>query len=293
MTTRKLPSRVMFDLDLLRAMVMVTDCGSFTTAAARLHSTQSTVSQQIRRLEEMAGHPLLVRANRDVHPTDAGHALLGIARQMLALNDQMRDVLAGAPPAVSLRLGVPEDFVSSRTRTLLGRFNRRHPQVKLEVTSGLSRDLAHAFDHGELDLALVKQRRGSRPAVACWPEPMRWIDSARSPCLQEDPVPLVTFPPRGLYRDELIDMVEGLGRRWRISFTSSSLGGIQGAVADGMGISLLPARAVTREHRVLGARQGLPVMDGIEIALLHRPGAEPIVLELASQFIRLLDREKR
>lgn len=293
MTARSIQRRVLFDLDLLRVMVTVTDCGSFTTAAARLHSTQSTVSQQIRRLEEMAGHPLLVRANRDVHPTDAGHALLGIARQMLALNDQMREVLAGAPVAVSVRLGVPEDFVSSRTRTLLGRFNQRHPQVKLEVTSGLSRDLARAFDHGELDLVLVKQRRGSRPAVKCWPEPMRWIDSAHTPRLQEDPIPLVTFPPRGLYRDELIALVESLGRRWRISFTSSSLGGIQGAVADGMGISLLPARAVTREHRVLGARHGLPAMEGIEIALLHRPGADAIVMELASQFIRLLDREKR
>ncbi len=293
MTARARSSRTLFDLDLLRAMVMVADCGSFTTAAARLHSTQSTVSQQIRRLEDMAGRPLLVRANRDVHPTDAGHALLGIARQMLALNDQMREALAGATVALTVRLGVPEDFVSRRTSTLLGRFNRRHPHVKLEVTSGLSRDLAHAFDQGELDLALVKQRRASRPAMACWPEPMRWVDSARSPRLQEDPVPLVTFPPRGLYRDELIAAMEQLDRRWRISFTSSSLSGIQGAVADGMGISLLPARAVTRDHRVLGTRQGLPPMEGFEIALLHRPAAEPIILDLAAQFARLLDRGQR
>ena len=165
--------------------------------------------------------------------------------------------------------------------------------MKLEVTSGLSRDLAHAFDHGELDLVLVKQRRNSRQAVACWAEPMRWVDSSRSPCIGQDPIPLVTFPPRGLYRDELIAAVEGLGRRWRIGFTSSSLGGIQGAVADGMGISLLPARAVTREHRVLTARQGLTPIDSIEIALLHRPTADALVVELASQFARLLDRERR
>lgn len=293
MATRTTPHRTLFELDLLRAMVMVADCGSFTTAAARLHSTQSTISQKIRRLEQLAGHPLLVRGNRDVHPTDAGHSLLGIARQMLALNDQMGEALAGATVAISVRLGVPEDFVNPRTTALLGRFTRRHPQVKLEVTSGLSRDLAHAFDHGELDLVLVKQRRNSRQAVACWAEPMRWVDSARSPCIAQDPIPLVTFPPRGLYRDELIAAVEGLGRRWRIGFTSSSLGGIQGAVADGMGISLLPARAVTREHRVLTARQGLIPIDSIEIALLHRPTADALVVELASQFARLLDRERR
>lgn len=285
--------RTLFELDLLRAMVMVADCGSFTAAATRLHSTQSTISQKIRRLEQLAGHPLLVRGNRDVHPTDAGQTLLGIARQMLALNDQMGEALAGATVAVTVRLGVPEDFVSPRTTALLGRFTRRHRQVKLEVTSGLSRDLANAYDHGELDLVLVKQRRNSRQGVACWHEPMRWVDSARSPCIGMDPIPLVTFPPRGLYRDELIAAVESMGRRWRIGFTSSSLSGIQGAVADGMGISLLPARAMTREHRALTARQGLPPMDGIEIAMLHRDNADPLVVDLASQFARLLDREKR
>lgn len=287
------PNRSLFDLDLLRAIVTVADCGSFTTAAARLHSTQSTISQKIRRLEDMAGHPLLVRGNRDVHPTDAGQTLLGQARQMLALNEQMLQALAGATVAVTVRLGVPEDFVTARTTQLLGSFNRKHPQVKLEVTSGLSRDLASAYDHGELDLVLIKQRRNSREATACWPEPMRWIDSARSPCILLDPVPLVTFPPRGLYRDDLIAAVEAMGRRWRISFTSSSLGGIQGAVADGMGISLLPARAMTREHRTLTRRHGLPPMENMEIALLHRPGADPLVHELAARLARLIEREQR
>jgi DNA-binding transcriptional LysR family regulator len=287
------PNRSLFDLDLLRAIVTVADCGSFTTAAARLHSTQSTISQKIRRLEDMAGHPLLVRGNRDVHPTDAGQTLLGHARQMLALNEQMREALAGATVAITVRLGVPEDFVNARTTQLLGSFNRKYPQVKLEVTSGLSRDLAASYDHGELDLVLIKQRRNSREANACWPEPMRWIDSARNPCILLDPVPLVTFPPRGLYRDDLIAAVEAMGRRWRISFTSSSLGGIQGAVADGMGISLLPARAMTREHRALTRRHGLPPMDNMEIALLHRPGADALVHELAARLTRLIERERR
>lgn len=76
---------------------------------------------------------------------------------------------------------------------------------------------------------------------------MVWVDSARYPSIRLDPVPLVAFPPRGLYREEMISALEGLGRRWRISFTSSSLSGIQGAVAAGMGIGLLQ-----REPRVGG-----------------------------------------
>lgn len=281
----------LFDLDLLRALLAVADCGSFTAASARLHSTQSTVSQKVRRLEEMAGHVLLVRGRRDVRPTDQGEKLLAYARRMLALNGEMLDALAGTA-AVTLRLGVPEDFVAGRTTRLLAGFNRRHPQVKLEVTTGLSRDLAHAYDHGELDLVLVKQRRNSREAVARWPEKLVWIDSARHPAVDLDPLPLVAFPPRGLYRDEMIKVVEGQGRDWRISFTSSSLFGVQAAVAGGLGVSLLPARAATSDHKVLTKRQGLSPIDTMDIAMLHRPMADPLTRELADELARMLERHR-
>ena len=282
---------VLFDLDLLRALLAVADCGSFTAASARLHSTQSTVSQKVRRLEDMAGHALLARGKREVRPTDQGEKLLAYARRMLALNGEMLDALAGTA-AVTVRLGVPEDFVAGRTTRLLAGFNRRYPRVKLEVTTGLSRDLAHAYDHGELDLVLVKQRRNSREVVARWPEKLVWIDSASDPAIGLDPLPLVTFPPRGLYRDEMIKAVEAQGRDWRISFTSSSLFGVQSAVAGGLGISLLPARAVTPGHRVLTRRQGLPAVDSMDIALLHRPAADPLVKELGRTLAGMFNRHR-
>jgi DNA-binding transcriptional LysR family regulator len=285
-------NRPLFDLDLLRALVMVADCGSFTTASARLHSTQSTVSQKVRRLEELAGHRLLDRGARDVQPTDAGEILLGYARRMLTLNDEILEALSGATVAVTVRLGVPEDFVAGRTTHMLAAFKRRHPQVKLEVTSGMSRDLGNAYDHGDLDLVLVKQRRGSREAVARWPEKLKWIDSAKQPSFEFDPVPIVAFPPRGLYRDDMIKAIEERGRRWRISFTSSSLSGVQAAVADGLGISLLPARAVTSEHAMLTAQQGFEPIETMDIAILHRPTADPFVKELAGALAELLERER-
>lgn len=286
-------NRPLIELDLLRALLMVADCGSFTTAATHLHSTQSTISQKVRRLEELTGHRLLTRGTRDVQPTEAGHVLLGHARHMLNVNDQLFDSLAGVTVAVTIRLGVPDDFAGTRATRMLAAFNRRHPQVKLEVTTGLSRDLTQAYDRGELDLALVKQRRNTREAVRCWPEPLHWIDSPQRPCLRQDPVPLVTFPMRGLYREEMISAIEAGGWRWRIAFSSSSLASIQDAVADGMGISLLPRRAITRQHRVLDRRHGLPPVDSYEVALFHRPSADALVLALATELGRLVEARPR
>ncbi|NPT40568.1 LysR family transcriptional regulator [Paraburkholderia sp. 1N] len=283
----------LFDLDLLKAIVMVADCGTFTAASQRLHSTQSTVSQKVRRLEDMAGHKLLERGSRDVSPTDAGETLLAYARRMLALNDEMIEALSGATVGLSVRLGVPEDFVGGPTTHMLAAFNRKHPQVKLEVTSGLSRDVGTSYDRGDLDLILVKQRRNSREAVACWPEQLRWIDSAKNPSFQLDPIPIVAFPPRGLYRDDMTNAIEGLGRRWRMSFISSSLSGIQAAVADGLGISLLPARSVTADHAVLTQKSGLPSIETMDIALLHRPTADTVVKELARALARMFGPQRR
>ncbi|WP_043615545.1 LysR family transcriptional regulator [Ensifer sp. ZNC0028] len=282
-----------FDLDLLRAFAAVADCGGFTAAAGRLNSTQSTVSQKVLRLEEQAGHRLLERSHRQVRLTEAGEQLIGYARRMLALDAEARQLLSGASVAATLRLGLPEDFAAGRTTRMLSAFARRHDNVRLEVTSGLSRELRSLYDRSELDIVVVKQRRGSGEAVQRWQENLCWIDSAAHPVLALDPLPLVVFPPRGLYRDDMVAALDASGRRWRVSYTSSSLASIQSAVADGLGISLLPARVVHDRHRVVKPQDGLPMIETMEIGLYYRPEAGALVTRLAEDLSALIGDDSR
>ena len=83
----------MLDLELLRSFVSVVDAGGFTRAGERVHRTQSTVSQQIRRLEEDLGQTLLNRNGKDVTLTEPGERLLSYARRLLALAEEARDVV--------------------------------------------------------------------------------------------------------------------------------------------------------------------------------------------------------
>ncbi|MBD9649380.1 LysR family transcriptional regulator [Ensifer sp. ENS09] len=282
-----------FDLDLLRAFATVADCGGFTAAAGRLNSTQSTVSQKVLRLEEQAGHRLLERSHRQVRLTEAGEQLIGYARRMLALDAEARQLLSGASVAATLRLGLPEDFAAGRTTRMLSAFARRYDNVRLEVTSGLSRELRSLYDRSELDIVVVKQRRGSGEAVQRWQETLCWIDSADHPVLALDPLPLVVFPPRGLYRDDMVAALDASGRRWRVSYTSSSLASIQSAVADGLGISLLPARVVHDGHRVVKPQDGLPMVETMEIGLYYRPEAGALVTRLAEDLSALIGDDSR
>ncbi|MEJ5086720.1 LysR substrate-binding domain-containing protein [Brucella pseudogrignonensis] len=258
-----------FNLELLRAFVAVVDSRSFTAAALQLHSTQSTVSQKILRLEEAAGQSLLERARHDVRPTDAGEKLLGYARRMLHLHDEAAAAMTGSALTAVFRLGLAEDFAARLVTPTLAAFLRAHPKMKLEVTSGLSRELQKGFETGEFDLVMIKQKRGETLGTMHWPEPLSWLESADYPVSDVDPLPLVAFPPNGLYRGDMMEALDRIGRPWHVVFTSSSLASVQSAIAEGLGVSLLPARVALPSHRIVPKEAGLPFVEPMEIVIQH------------------------
>src|SRR5688500_7809866 len=109
----------MLDLELLRSFVSVVDSGGFNRAGERVHRTQSTVSQQIKRLEDDVGQPLLNRTGKEDTPTEAGEQLLSYARRLLSLAEEARDVLSLRGNEGAVRLGIPEDFAAYRLTKLL------------------------------------------------------------------------------------------------------------------------------------------------------------------------------
>src|ERR1700761_4503799 len=117
----------MLDLDLLRSFVSVVDAGGFTRAGERVHRTQSTVSQQIKRLEDDIGQPLLIRSGKDVTTTEAGERLLSYARRLLSLAEEARDVVTRPDHQGAVRLGIPEDFAAYRLAKLLAPLSRPPP----------------------------------------------------------------------------------------------------------------------------------------------------------------------
>jgi len=229
----------MLDLRLVRTFVAVVDTASFTVAADRLNSTQSTVSQHLGRLEAVMGRLLIDRSSRPIAPTPSGERLLGYARRLLALQDEALSFLADPSGTTTIRVGVPDDIVTSATSRRFAQFSRRHRNIRLDVTTGLSRDLKTRFRAGEFDIAVVKEAVVDGDARASFPEPLAWFEASASGTWP-DPIPLVTFPPGGLYRDVMIDRIEREQRRWYIAFTGNSLASVLSAVEAGLGVSVLP-----------------------------------------------------
>lgn len=274
----------MLDHLLLRSFVAVADCGNFTRAAERLHLTQSTVSQQLRRLEDSLGCRLLDRSARQVRMTAEGEQLCSYARRILALHDEADDVLRNRQSEGVLRLGVPEDFAAERLMPLLADFTEAQTSVRLEITSGLSPELLRQYREGQFDLLLSKQMNPGSDCLAAWPEPLCWVDSRSRPAWQREPLALVVFATGGLYRQEMIQTLEMQARNWRISYSSTSLAGVCAAVAAGLGISLLPRRVLQAEHQII---EGLPVIEGMHLVLYARPNLSPAGSALRERLYQL------
>jgi DNA-binding transcriptional LysR family regulator len=274
----------MLDLELLRSFVSVVDAGGFTRAGERVHRTQSTVSQQIKRLEDDIGQPLLNRNGKDVTPTEVGERLLSYARRLLALAEEARDVVTRPDHEGAVRLGVPEDFAAYRLAKLLASFARSHPALRLDVRADQSAYLKRDLDRGDLDLALFKRDAGGKDGIAVWPERVHWVTSKSHPMqAKTGSVPLIGFPAGCLYRGRAIHALESDGRAWHMAYTSSSLAGIQAAVAAGMGLSILSEMAIQADHRVLTAKDGFSPIDRTEVALVASPDASPATLRLADR----------
>ncbi|MCO5131573.1 MAG: LysR family transcriptional regulator [Xanthobacteraceae bacterium] len=241
--------QAMLDPRLLRAFTAIVEAGSFTLAAERLHMTQSTISQQLARLEQAVGSVLVDRAARPVGPTAAGERLLGYAHRILALQEEAKIALGDPAGTTVIRIGVPEDIVSTAMATVFSDFARRHREVQLDVTAGLSRDLAKRYRGGELDIVIVKEAEAGPDCRASFPEAMAWFETARAQAGWSNPMPLVAFPPGGLYREAMFERIEREQLRWYIAFSGSSLHNVLVAVEAGLGLSLLP-RAATGGYRV-------------------------------------------
>src|SRR6201987_3124716 len=173
----------MLDFELLRAFVAVADCGGFHRAAERPNLTQSTVSQQIKRLELETKLPLFRRTTRSVALTDDGEMLLGDARRLLQLEEAARQRLAAPRLSGTVRLGVVEEVAGGSLPSALGRFAMLHPGVKLEVQIGVSAELIEQFNKGRLDVVFAK-----RPRVDVWSGANLWSGLR--------PMRLISFPAR-------------------------------------------------------------------------------------------------
>jgi DNA-binding transcriptional LysR family regulator len=273
----------MLDLELLRAFVAVADCGGFHRAAERLNLTQSTISQQIKRLELEAQRSLFRRTTRSVALTDDGEMLLGDARRLLQLEEAARHRLAAPRLSGMVRLGVVEEVGGGSLPTALGRFATLHPDVKLEVQIGVSAELIEQLNAGRLDVVFAKRPLGTSRGRLVWREPLVWAAAQTFDLVPGAVLPLALYREKSVSREAALAALGESDLAWEIIYTSPSLTGVRAAALAGLAITPLPASAIVAGLRVLGLQDGLPRLPDLEFAIYEkaRPGKAAAALAAA------------
>lgn len=271
----------------LQCFIAVAETGSFTKAAERVGRTQSAISQQMSKLENLLGKLLLVRG-KAFTLTPEGEIFLGYARRIFALHREALDRFKEPELEGEVRFGLPENFASVYLSEILADFLRIHPRILLNIECDLTLNLFDRFKKNEFDLVLVKMNRPEDfpNGLDVWSEPLKWVGDL-SLIDPAKPVPLVLAPQPCVYRASAVKSLEQASRSWRLVFSSPSYAGAVAAVRAGMGVSVMPQTMIPDDLLAINA-PSLPKLADTHISLIKHVANNAAVNTLEEFVLRRL-----
>ncbi|WP_102224336.1 LysR family transcriptional regulator [Acidimangrovimonas sediminis] len=277
---------VPLDSDLMRSFLAVAEAGSVTEAAGRLGRTQSAVSMQIRRLEDLLGQPLFERQPRGVALTDRGARLLPYARRVSELLDEAAAALSERPLSGPVRVGIPEEYGERVLPGVLAAFAERHPAAEVTVRVDFSAPQLRALASGELDLAVTFAEGKEGPGEVLGVDPTVWATSLAHGQHLQRPLPIAAF----FRSDWCRDYAEGSLRRqriaYRVAWTCDTAGGMERAVRAGLAVAPLSRSSMPDGCRELTAEDGFPPIDSSAIVLHRNPRSTTPAVEGMIEMLR-------
>ena len=223
------------DVTTLRSFMAVADLGGVTRAAGFLHLTQSAVSMQLKRLEETLGLELLDRTGRSVTLTASGEQLLGFARRIVALNDEVISRLTDQTYEGEIVLGVPHDIVYPAIPRVLQQFNAAYPRVRVQLISSFTRGLKTQFSRGECDLILTTETEAPKGAETLTVKPLRWVGAPGGSAWRQRPLRLA-FGRFCTFRPKVLQALDAAGLGWDMVVETESDRTIEATVSADLAV---------------------------------------------------------
>lgn len=274
----------------LTYFVAVAEARHFTRAAEEVHVSQPSLSQQIRALENELGAELFSRARGNITLTDAGEALLPLARRILADADTARHEVQELAQLRRgrVRLGATPSLCTGLLPDVLRAFHDRHPGIQLLLEEGGSHDLVRELARGALDLALVVlPLPAASPAlttVELLQEDLVVVSAAEAPRpgrggsvrmahLQGEP--LVMFRHGYDLRELTVAACRAEGFEPSFTVEGGEMDAVLGFVRAGLGVAVVPSMVATRAGSDLRTTPLAPPGLRRTIALAHRSDVAP------------------
>lgn len=260
----------MLDLELLRTLATIANKGSFAAAALQLGRTQSTITQQMQRLEDKVGHELFEKQGRQKRLTDHGRRLLGYALHMLAIHDEALRNLQHRQVQGLVRIGAPHDTADTMLPPVLQEIALNFPGMQFDLHVGRSPFLMESLKQGEMDMVISNREDEAFEGFVLRSSPTVWLCGANYAHDPFKPIPLVMADGPSIFRRLACEALDTAGIPWTPSHTSTSLVGIRAALRAGLGVTARGVEQLDPGLRVLGAGDNMPPLPDLVYRLYIR-----------------------
>ncbi|MFT5220970.1 MAG: molybdate transport repressor ModE-like protein [Gammaproteobacteria bacterium] len=231
----------LLDIDSMRALCTIAECGGITRAAKKLNLSQSAVSHKVKRLEQRLNRKLLGRSDGKLVLSADGDKLLDYAHRLVRLHDEACASFHQSDLSGELRLGITEDISAPGMAQILAGFSTSFPNVQLSSRVAHTPELIHWLQNGEVDMALIEvfeseqlasdQPLGRQQVV--WLQAEDFVDDGKQP------IPFVSYHRDCFYKAWAEPALAKRNRSLRVVFECPSLDGMVNAVRNGLGIGLV------------------------------------------------------
>ncbi len=270
------------DVALLRAFVTVVETGGVTSASRMLSRTQAAVSQQIKRLEELFGAPLFQREHKRLTLSPAGERLLGLAQRLIALHDDTWCQMTTPDFEGDVCLGVPHDIVASLIPSVLQKFNKAMPRVRVVLICKSSKLLLDDLAEKRVDLTLTTELDHGIHGEALMRDRLVWVGGRGAQTWRESPLPLSLGSKYCKFRPEVIKALQAAGRDWRLVSDSDNMEATYTTLKAGLAVAAMLRTSVPDYLEILGASANLPRLPDYMVNLYLPPtGVSDVAAELA------------
>ena len=269
------------DVDLLKTFAVLAETGNFTRTAEKVGRTQSAVSMQVKRLEELVGKPLIARVGRSNSLTSDGQMMLDYARRMILLNDEAMTAFTKPEITGHVRFGTPDDYADRILPDVMARFARTNPKVQVDVDCQASRTMVDMVKSGDLDLAMITCESDIANAQIIRSERLLWVTSARHSVHRSEILPVALSQYGCAWRQMALDGLEVIGRPYRLAYASSNSVAVTSAVIAGLAIAAIPEICMRPGMRVLSETDGFPPPGMFDIGLIRSSKSNAAIDSLA------------
>ncbi|MBL6665217.1 MAG: LysR family transcriptional regulator [Rickettsiales bacterium] len=260
----------------LECFILSAETGSFTKAANKIGRTQSAVSQQIIKLEQLVGKTLFKRG-KQLELTDSGQEFLDYAKRIYKLHKEAMDNFKKTSLKGEVFFGIPDTFAKVFLEEILIEFRSKYPNILIHIECDLTLNLYENFKNKKLDVVLLKMKKPKKVGIGVEisSEKLYWVGN-EDLLKQNVHIPLVLHPNPCVYRSAAISALKRKNVKSRIVFSSYGYYEVVAAVKSNLGITILPEKMIPKDLQIIRSPI-LPSLGHSEVCLLKNNNYDPVV----------------